>query len=228
MWRPAAVDPVKETLSTPGWVTRCSPTSRSAGTTFRTPAGTPASSHSSANTNALTGVSGADLSTIVEPDASVGANFNMVMNSGTFHGTMPATTPTGSLRTTTGPSIPARTSSNGYDSVSPVKKSSAMWVAPIWPKCENRMGAPTSWVIRLARSSARSTMSPWSRRMIPARSCADISAHGPWFRADRAASTARSTSAWTASGVEPTGSSVAGLTTVKVLDDAGSTHSPPM
>ena len=37
-----------------------------------------------------------------------------------------------------------------------------------------------------------------------------------------------STSACAASGVEPTGSPVAGLRTVNAADDAGSTHSPPM
>ena len=35
--RPAAVEPVKATLSTPGWATRCAPTSRPAATMFTTP-----------------------------------------------------------------------------------------------------------------------------------------------------------------------------------------------
>ena len=39
MRRPAAVDPVKATLSTPGWRTRCSPASRPAGTMLTTPGG---------------------------------------------------------------------------------------------------------------------------------------------------------------------------------------------
>src|SRR3954462_3874973 len=41
--RPAAVDPVNDTLSTPGWVTRDSLTARSAGSTDSTPSGSPAS-----------------------------------------------------------------------------------------------------------------------------------------------------------------------------------------
>ena len=47
--RPAAVEPVNATLSTPGCATRCSPTSRPAATMLTTPAGTPASVSSSAS-----------------------------------------------------------------------------------------------------------------------------------------------------------------------------------
>ena len=68
MVRPAAVEPVKAILSTPGWRTRCSPTSRPAGTTLTTPFGMPASSRSSAMSMASSGVSGDGLITMVEPD----------------------------------------------------------------------------------------------------------------------------------------------------------------
>ncbi len=101
--RPAAVDPVKLTLSMSEWRTRCSPTSRSAATMFTTPAGQPASTRISAKTLASRGVSGAGFNTMVEPDAMHGATFRAVMNSGTFHGMMPAHTPTGSRRTMIGP-----------------------------------------------------------------------------------------------------------------------------
>ena len=93
---PAAVEPVNATLSTPGWVTRCSPTSRPAGTTLNTPGGTPASSSTSARTKLLSGASGAGLSTRVHPAASAGAAFHAANVTGAFHGTMAATTPTGS------------------------------------------------------------------------------------------------------------------------------------
>ena len=46
--RPAAVDPVKATLSTPGWRTSNSETSRSAVRMFTTPGGKPAASQASA------------------------------------------------------------------------------------------------------------------------------------------------------------------------------------
>jgi hypothetical protein len=105
--RPAAVEPVKLTLSTSGWVTRCWPVSRPAGTMLTTPSGTPASMHIWARALALSGVSGAGLSTIVDPLASAGASLSIEMNSGTFHGTMPAQTPTGSWRTRAGPIMPS-------------------------------------------------------------------------------------------------------------------------
>ena len=72
--RPAAVDPVNDTLSMSGWRTRCSPTSRSAATMLTTPAGRPDDSRISASTLASSGVSGAGLSTMVEPEASAGAS----------------------------------------------------------------------------------------------------------------------------------------------------------
>ena len=75
----------------------------------------------SASQLASSGVSGAGLITMVEPDASVGASLSMVTNSGTFHGMMPAATPTGSLRTSTGPSMPWRICSNSNSRVRPVK-----------------------------------------------------------------------------------------------------------
>ena len=106
---PAAVDPVKETLSTPGWLTRCSPTSRPAGTTLSTPLGRPASAKISASTLASSGVSGAGLNTTVLPDSRAGASLAQARKSGTFHGVMAATTPIGSLDTSTGPSSPSLT-----------------------------------------------------------------------------------------------------------------------
>ena len=111
---PAAVEPVKLILSTSRCVTRCSPTPRPAATMLTTPAGSPTSSITSARRYASSGVSGAGFSTTVEPDASAGPIFNMIVKSGTFHGTMQPATPTGSRRTSTGPSAPSRKSSNWY------------------------------------------------------------------------------------------------------------------
>ena len=120
--RPAAVEPVKAILSTPGWRTRCSPTSRPAGITLTTPFGMPASSSSSAMSMASSGVSGEGLMTIVDPDSRAGASLDIVTNCGTFHGTMAPTTPTPSLRTMTGvPSMPVRSSSQSYLAASAMK-----------------------------------------------------------------------------------------------------------
>ena len=96
-WRPAAVDPVNETLSTPGWPTRSSPTSRSPGTTFNTPGGRSAAATRSASSCASSTDSGAGLSTTEQPASSAGTTLQTVRNCGMFHGTTAATTPTGCL-----------------------------------------------------------------------------------------------------------------------------------
>ena len=48
--------------------------------------------------SAVSGVSGDGFSTIVQPAASAGISFHTAIISGKFHGTIAATTPTGSLR----------------------------------------------------------------------------------------------------------------------------------
>lgn len=103
MARPAAVEPVNATLSTPGCPTRYSPVSRPPGTMLTTPGGRPAASAASAIWNASSAVSGAGLITTVQPAASAGASLNMVSDCGKFHGTIAATTPIGSRRTTVTP-----------------------------------------------------------------------------------------------------------------------------
>ena len=110
---PAAVDPVNATLSAPGWVTRCSPTSRPPGTTLTTPAGTPASSRASARMKLLSGASGGGLITTVQPAASAGAVFQAARVTGAFQGTIAATTPTGSLVTRPARSPATTRRSNG-------------------------------------------------------------------------------------------------------------------
>ena len=75
--RPVGVEPVKVTMSTSGSVVSTAPTSGSAPlSTFTTPAGMsvwPAISSPSASV--INGVSGAALSTTVQPAASAGASF---------------------------------------------------------------------------------------------------------------------------------------------------------
>jgi hypothetical protein len=111
--RPAAVDPVNETLSTPGWVTRYSLTARSAGSTDSTPSGSPASTNSSPSQSASIGVSGAGFRMTVQPASRAGTTLLTAMNSGTFQGMIAATTPTGSRRTFVSPNMPVRVSSHG-------------------------------------------------------------------------------------------------------------------
>ena len=66
--------------------------------TLKTPSGIPASVTSFASSSAVTGVWSLGLVTIVHPAASAGASFQLKSSSGEFHGTMAATTPTGSRR----------------------------------------------------------------------------------------------------------------------------------
>ncbi len=81
--RPTAVEPVKETRSTPGCSARaCPATGPRPVTRLKTPAGTPASCTASAKSWAVSGVSSAGFSTIVQPAASAGATLATIWWSG--------------------------------------------------------------------------------------------------------------------------------------------------
>ena len=98
------------------------------------------------------GVSGAGFTTIEQPDSSAGASFDIVTNCGTFHGTMPATTPTGSRRTITSPNTPGRCSSHGYDWAMVMKALSIIQLAGACARFEKLMGEPISSVMTVAMS----------------------------------------------------------------------------
>jgi hypothetical protein len=83
-----------------------------------TPSGSPACAQISARTARPSGVSGGGLHTKVHPAASAGASFMRVSTIGPFHGTMPATTPTGSLTIAARRATPSRVCSNSYRSAS--------------------------------------------------------------------------------------------------------------
>jgi hypothetical protein len=68
---------------------------RREGSTFTTPAGTPASSRTAARAKAVSGVSLAGLSTTVQPAASAGPIFRVAMAAGKFHGVTRTQTQTG-------------------------------------------------------------------------------------------------------------------------------------
>ncbi len=68
--------------------------------TLNTPFGMPARSASSASASAVSGVSEAGFSTIVQPTAKAGPALRVIMAAGKFHGVIAATTPTGCLITT--------------------------------------------------------------------------------------------------------------------------------
>jgi hypothetical protein len=96
------VEPVNDSLRTRGSCSQVVTTSaaREVGTTFTTPAGTPASSSRRATASAVSGVSAAGLSTTVQPAASAGASLRVAIAAGKFHGVTSAATPTGRCVTT--------------------------------------------------------------------------------------------------------------------------------
>src|SRR3954464_15390340 len=81
---PARVDPVNETMSTPGWrAIACPTTGPVPGTRLKTPAGsTPAASITSARMNAFSGVTSLGLTTTEQPAAIAGATFAQTWWSG--------------------------------------------------------------------------------------------------------------------------------------------------
>ena len=91
-----------------------------------------------------------------QPESSAGTSLDMIVNCGTFHGAMAATTPTGSRRTTTGmPSAPARSSSQGNSRAMARNASICIQGAGDWARLLNEVGAPISRVIRSAISPSR-------------------------------------------------------------------------
>ena len=102
--RPTSVEPVKASLSMPGWLTISSPVRPSPVTMLTTPAGTPAMTQISAKRIAVNGVNSAGLRMTVLPSAIAGAIFQASINSGKFQGMICPQTPTGT-RSASSPSI---------------------------------------------------------------------------------------------------------------------------
>src|SRR5262245_65596069 len=98
---PTAVEPVKEILRTVGFDVSSPPTSAAGPViTLKTPAGTPARSASTASARAENGVCDAGFATTVQPAATAGPTFRVIIAIGKFHGVMQPTHPIGSLMTT--------------------------------------------------------------------------------------------------------------------------------
>ena len=94
---PTAVDPVNATQSTSRWSARDLPgPSPNPGRTLKTPSGISASAASSAIRIAVSGDFSDGFRMTLLPVASAGPIFQAAINNGKFHGTIQATTPTGS------------------------------------------------------------------------------------------------------------------------------------
>src|ERR1700733_15598692 len=95
---PTSVDPVKPTKRTAGCAQSTSPIGGASPVmTLKTPLGTPAFSASAISAKALSGVSLAGLSTTVQPAASAGDTFRVIIEFGKFQGVIGPQTPIGCL-----------------------------------------------------------------------------------------------------------------------------------
>src|SRR5438132_12308136 len=98
---PTSVEPVNESFRTVGFDVSSAPMSAADPvTTLNTPFGTPARSASSASASAENGVCDAGLRTTVQPAATAGPAFLVIIARGKFHGVIHAATPIGCLTTT--------------------------------------------------------------------------------------------------------------------------------
>src|SRR6185437_1010932 len=95
---PTSVDPVKPTKRTAGCSHNTLPISEDLPVRMlNTPLGTPAFSANATSASALSGVSLAGLSTTVQPAASAGDTFRVIIEQGKFHGVIAPQKPIGCL-----------------------------------------------------------------------------------------------------------------------------------
>mmetsp|Transcript_21084 Transcript_21084/g.65352 ORF Transcript_21084/g.65352 Transcript_21084/m.65352 type:complete len:351 (-) Transcript_21084:421-1473(-) len=230
-WRisslPTAVDPVKVSLRTSLEAHSTPPMAgASPMTQLSTPGGTPARSASSISARQHSGVSSDGLMTTVQPTASAGAHFRVIIAMGKFHGVMAPTTPTGCLRLT------MRRPPTGLCRTSPVTRrpSSANHSTKEAPYATSprasASGLPCSAVMMRARSSPFSTIRSCHRRRIAPRCLAGSAAQGE--KAALAAATARAASTAPLLGTHASASPVAGSTTSSVPSSPDVSHAPPM
>ncbi len=105
---PTSVDPVNDTLRSRGSAIS-GPTTRDAevaGSTLRTPSGSPASAKIPARASMDSGVSWAGLTTMVQPAATAGPILRVPMARGKFHGVMSRHGPTGCFIVSSRPEPP--------------------------------------------------------------------------------------------------------------------------
>src|SRR3954452_22328858 len=98
MYRALGVEPTNDTAATPGWSSSASTAALSPLTTVKTPAGSPASAHSSAIRSDADGARSLGLSTKVLPQAMATGCIHMGTMTGKLNGVIPATTPSGSRK----------------------------------------------------------------------------------------------------------------------------------
>ena len=185
-------------------------------TTFRTPAGRPASIASSATRRAVSEVCSAGLTIIEQPAASAGPIFQAIIRSGKFHGNTAPTTPMGSRTTSASASSPTGAVWSYSLSIASACQISVLMVSGRSISAQSRTGLPESSDSR-TESSCRFRRSSFARRIS---TC--LRAAGCWQRqrpssnASRALPTAKSTSVPSQAATAAITSPVAGLALSKV------------
>ena len=104
---PVGVEPVKDSLATPGWVPISAPTSAPRPvTTLTTPGGRSASWIARVITSACQGLSSLGLITVAQPAAMAAASLLAIVPAAAFHGAKSPDTPTGRICRIDTPSTP--------------------------------------------------------------------------------------------------------------------------
>ena len=195
-------------------------------TTFSHPAGSPASSSSSARRSAESGVADAGFSTTAQPAASAGATLCATRLSGKLNGEIAPTTPIGTRIVKASFPSPAGDASIGKVSPVSVRAATAANVYVDTARCASTraafIGLPASALIVRAASSCRSA----SRRATVSRIRARSWAGSGSCIARAAASTARRASSVPPLAIRPTTSPEYGERTS--VHSPVSTRSPPI
>ncbi len=221
---PTSVDPVNAIIRTSGCPVSARPTSAPPPTIRSTPSGKPARSNSAASTCPPdTWVCGSGLSTTALPRASAGATARIPSSSGTFHGLITPTTPSGARRPRLClPSGSVSSSPCGWVGRAEATHSSSS-TSPISPAALARR-VPDSRTSHSTTSSVCSSSTRAARRSTAARSAGGVAAQAGWA-AVASAIEARTPSA-SERTTRPSTSPVAGSTTSRVFgpDAAGVTR----
>ena len=209
---PAAVEPVKLTLSMPGWRTRCSPFSRPAGTMLRTPGGDAGLDDGLGQQEAVERGLGRGL----EHDGAAGDHRRAELERGDEQRDVPR----GDGGDDADRRLAARawchpSSTCGCRPTGRSRRSRRSCRAPssttsTWPMIDHDIGEPFCDEMSSANSCILAWMLAEKRPSTAARSTGFRCGHGPWSNAWRAAATALSMSSGVPSGTWPMTSSVAG------------------
>lgn len=215
--RPAAVEPVKCTASTPGCEASACAAPAAPKSATSTSGGKPAS-RSAPRAAAATPLARSDgFQTTVFPATRAGSHFQAGVSNGTFQGVIVATTPRGRHRTS---ALPARSSRGGC-----VAYQRAEVAVQSTSAAASVTGLPTSSTIERTSSCRRASTTSAKRSSVAQRSASGRPDHAA--SAVRARPTACSTSAALAPGSVVVMAPVAGLRPVTVSGHCGSVRPVP-